>query len=276
VASAAQNELRRSYAAGLQAYLGDPNERTLRAAYELGREAVTRELDVLDLALVHHDALAGALRAADPDDLERVTRSAGDFLVDTLSSFEMIRRAYTEARDAAVLERRQASMLRQLSSLLADASLALDAGSLDEMLRLVAEQARELTRAACCFAALAGGDGPEVEAAAFDEDDAHAAAFAESADLRALAGLLHSPARAVRMSAGEVAAHPARRALDLHGAGWLGAPLTTLDERGIGWIQLLASADAEFTEIDEAVLAHLAQMTSATVERARMYSRSRS
>jgi hypothetical protein len=275
VASAAQNELRRSYAAGLQAYLGDPNERTLRAAYELGREAVTRELDVLDLALVHHDALAGALRAAGADDLERVTRSAGDFLVDTLSSFEMIRRAYTEARDAAALERRQASMLRQLSSLLADASLALDAGSLDEMLRLVAEQARELTRAACCVAALAGGDGPEVEAAAFDEDE-HAAAFAESADLRALAGVLHSAARTVRMSGGELAAHPATRDLDLRGAGWLGAPLTTLDERRIGWIQLLAGANAEFTEIDEAVLAHLAQMTSATVERARMYSRSRS
>jgi hypothetical protein len=272
VASAAQNELRRSYAAGLQAYLREPNERTLRAAYELGREAVTRELDVLDLALVHHEALAAALRAADPDDVERVIRSAGDFLAESLSAFEMIRRAYTEARDAAALERRQASMLRQLSSLLADASLALDAGSLDEMLRLVAEQARELTRAACCVAALGGSDGPEVEAASFDEDDEHAAAFVESADLHALSGVLQSPARAVRMSGDELAG----RHLDLRGAGWLAAPLTTLDERQIGWIQLLASAGAEFTEIDEAVLAHLAQMTSATVERARMYSRSRS
>jgi GAF domain/Phosphoserine phosphatase RsbU, N-terminal domain len=275
LASAAQNELRRSYAAGLQAYLRDPNERTLRAAYELGREAVTRELDVLDLALVHHEALAAALRAADPDDVEPVTRAAGDFLVDSLSAFEMIRRAYTEARDAAVLERRQASMLRQLSNLLADASLALDAGSLDEMLRLVAEQARELTRAACCVAALAGTDGPEVDAAAFDDDDEHAAAFAGSAGLPALAGF-PATGRAVRMSGDELAAHPASRHLDLRGAGWLAAPLTTLDERQIGWIQLLASEGAEFTEIDEALLAHLAQMTSATVERARMYSRSRS
>jgi hypothetical protein len=269
VASAAQNELRRSYAAGLQAYLRDPNERTLRAAYELGREAVTRELDVLDLALVHHEALAGALRAA--DEVDRVIRSAGDFLVESLSAFEMIRRAYTEARDAAALERRQTSMLRQLSSLLADASLALDAGSLDEMLRLVAEQARELTRAACCVAALAGTDGPEVEAASYDEDDEHAAAFAGSTGLPALAS-----DRAVRMSGDELAAHPATRRLNLRGAGWLAAPLTTLDERQIGWIQLLAGPGTEFTEIDEAVLAHLAQMTSATVERARMYSRSRS
>jgi GAF domain-containing protein len=70
-----------------------------------------------------------------------------------------------------------------------------------------------------------------------------------------------------------VAAHPDSRGLDLHGAGWLGAPLTTLDERQMGWIQLLAGPNADFTEIDEAVLAHLAQMTSATVERARTYSR---
>ena len=268
------SDLRRSYASGLQVYLRDPNERTLRAAYELGREAVTRELDVLDLALAHHEALATALRAADPDDLERLIRSAGDFLLDSLSAFEMIRRAYAEARDAAALERRQANMLRQLSNLLADASLALDtSGSLDEMLRLVAEQARELTRAACCVAALAGThDGAEIETAAFEEDDEQAAAFVRSADLHALARIVRSAARPVRMSRDELAAHPASRHVD-PGGGWLAAPLTTLDERQIGWIQLVGNADAEFTEIDEAVLAHLAQMTSATVERARMYSR---
>ena len=266
MASAAQNDLRRSYASGLQAYLGEPNERTLHAAYELGREAVTRELDVLDLALAHHEALATALRAADADDLERLIRCAGEFLLDSLSAFEMIRRAYAEAREAAVLERRQASMLRQLSNLLADASLALDtSGSLDEMLRLVAEQARELTRAAGCVAALT--DGPEIEAASFEEDDEHAATFARSPDLHLLARIVRSAARAVRMSRDELAA----RHLD-PGGGWLGVPLARLDGRQIGWIQLLAGAGTDFTDVDEAVLAHLAQMTSATVERARMYS----
>jgi hypothetical protein len=276
LASAAQNELRRSYATGLHAYLRQPDERTLRAAYELGREAVTRELDVLALALAHHEALAGALREAEPSDVEDLTRSAADFLLESLSAFEMIRRAYAEARDAAALERRQANMLRQLSNLLADASLALDtSGSLDEMLRLVAEQARELTRAACCVVAVVGSDGPEIEAATFEEDDEHATAFLRSADLDALARISRSAAGAVRMSRDELAAQPASRHVD-PGGGWLAAPLTTLDERQIGWIQLLARAGAEFSEVDEAVLAHLAQMTSATVERARMYSRSRS
>jgi Phosphoserine phosphatase RsbU, N-terminal domain/GAF domain len=272
---AARNELRRSYTSGFHAYLRDPNEHTLRAAYELGREAVTGGLGVLDLALVHHEALASALRAAEPGDAERIARSAADFLLDSLSAFEMVRQAYEEARDAAVLERRQASMLRQLSSLLADASLALDAsGSLEEMLRLVVEQARELTRAACCVAAIVGGSGAqEIEAAAYEDGDDRAASFVR-ADLSALARLAGSARGAARMSRDELARHPAWRDGD-PGGGWLAAVLTALDGRELGWIQLLGDRDAEFTEVDEAVLAHLAQMTSASVERVRLYDPSR-
>ncbi|HYZ76620.1 MAG TPA: phosphatase RsbU N-terminal domain-containing protein [Gaiellaceae bacterium] len=270
----AHDALRRSYPSALHAYLSEPNERTLHAAYELGREAVTRELGVLDLVLVHHEALAAALRTVDPENVDRLVRSAADFLLDSLSAFEMIRRAYAEARDAAALERRQAKMLRQLSSLLADASLALDtSGSLEEMLRLVAEQALELTQAGCCIAAVMGtSDSPEVEAAAYDSADEQVAAFARSADLPALARLVRSPDRALRMSREELAAHPASRNAHPPG-GWLAAALTTLDGRQIGWIQLLAHGDGDFTEVDEAVLAHLAQMTSATLERLRLYSR---
>jgi GAF domain/Phosphoserine phosphatase RsbU, N-terminal domain len=271
--SRAQNELRRSYASALQAYLRDTEERTLHAAYELGREAVSRELGVLDLALVHHEALAATLRGAEPKDVDRLVRSAADFLLDSLSAFEMIRRAYTEAREEAALERRQATLLRQLSNLLADTSLALDAsGSLDEMLRLVAEQALELTHASVCVAALAGtSDDPEVEAAAYAEPDDHESAFARSADVRALARLVRSAERPVRLSRRELAAHRASPDAGPPG-GWLAAPLATLDGRQIGWIQLFGGGDAEFGEIDEAVLAHLAQMTSATVERVRLYS----
>ena len=205
--TAAGNELRRSYASAFHAYLRDANERTLRAAYELGREALTRGLGVLDLALAHHEALASALRTAEPGEAEHVARSAADFLLDSLSAFEMVRRAYEEAREAAVHERRQASMLRQLSSLLADASLALDASdSLEEMVRLVAEQARELTRASCCVVALAGTSGrAEIEAVAYEEPHEHAAEFVRSADLAALAELVGSARRLARMSRDELA-----------------------------------------------------------------------
>jgi GAF domain-containing protein len=72
------------------------------------------------------------------------------------------------------------------------------------------------------------------------------------------------------MSRDELAAHRTSLRGDPPG-GWLAAPLATLDGRQIGWIQLFGGGDADFTEIDEAVLAHLAQMASATVERVRLY-----
>jgi hypothetical protein len=272
--SAARHELRRSYASAFQAYLYAPSERTLRTAYELGRQAVARELSVLDLALVHHESLASALRSARPDDLERLARLAADFLLEGLSAFEMIRRAYAEARDRAASERRQANMLRQLSNLLTDTSLTFDAsGSLEEVIRLVAEQARELTHASCCVVALSStGDGPTIEAAAYEEGDEAAAAFTHSADLPALARLIDPSRHSARMSRDDLVVHAGSRNADLV-AGWLGALLTTLDGREIGWIQLYGSPEAEFTELDEAVLAHVAQMTSATVERVWLYDR---
>ena len=225
--SAGANEFRIGYASAFGAYLDEPSERTLHAAYELGREAVRRELGILDLAAVHHEALVEALRrAGSEDDVERVARAAADFLLESLSAFEMLRRGFREAREAALLERRHASMLRQLSSLLADASLAFDAaGSLEEMLRLVAEQARELTGAASCAVVVDDGAG-RVEAASHRDED--------------------------RAGAPDAAAT-------------LTASLTTLDGRELGSIRVLNDHERDFTELDEAVLVHLAQMTSAAV-----------
>ena len=40
------------YVSALTDYLRDPSERSLRVAYELGREAVSRQLSMLDLAVV--------------------------------------------------------------------------------------------------------------------------------------------------------------------------------------------------------------------------------
>ena len=148
---------RAAYASALGDYLRDPGERSLRVAYELGREAVSRQLSVLDLAVAHQEALLSALAGASGSaETQDVTRAAGDFFLESLSSFEMVQRGFREAREAARLERRQTEMSRQLSTFLADASLALDASdSLEEMLRLVAEQARELVGADCCVATVA-------------------------------------------------------------------------------------------------------------------------
>ena len=233
--SAGDATFRVAYVEALRSHLDDPSEATLRTAYELGRDAVAGELSVLDVAAVHHDALAAAL-SNEPNaaGAEQITRAAADFYIESLSASEMVQRGFREAREAAHLERRHAALLRQLSSLLADASLAFDAsGSLEEMLRLVAEQARELTGAkrSRVVATVRGRSRPlEVTSS-------------------------------VNVEAEIVSNQPSV----------LSAPLTTLDGREFGVIEVVDPENGDFREVDEAVLVHVAQMASAAFERAQHY-----
>lgn len=224
---------RERYTPALAGHVHGPDEAALRTAYELGREAVSRELTVLDLAVVHHDALISVLHASAPVDCPAVTEAARDFFVESLSAFEMVRRGFHEAREAAVLEQRHAAILRQLSNFLADASLVLDsADSLEEMLQLIVEQARELLGARRCHARLRlDHETPElIEAASVSENGG-----AERTGDRINAAFV----------------------------GWNG--------RELGTIEVADKASGEFSDVDAAVLVHLAQMASAAVERARHY-----
>jgi hypothetical protein len=214
-----------------------PDEAALRAGYELGREAVSRDLTVLDLAVVHHEALISALGELPSSDRQAITDAAGAFFVESLSAFEMVRRGFREAHEAALLEQRQAAILRQLSNFLADASVALDAAaSLEEMLQLVVEQARELLDARRCQArvVVGGGNRQTIEASSESEDGA-----AISGDDR----------------------------LDASLVGW--------DGRELGRIEVFDKTNSEFSEVDAAILVHLAQMASAAVERAQLHERER-
>jgi hypothetical protein len=267
------------YASAFDGYVHDPGEAALSVAYELGRSAVRRGLSVLDLASVHHDPLArAAARARSGGDLDAVMGAGGAFFLEALSTFEMVRRVLQEARETADVERRQAAALRQLSSFLGDASIALDASSsLAEMLQLVAEHAREVLDADSCLVRLVV-DAQELEADAAAE---RAAAPARASDLSALFAAVDAPGGSLRMSAAEVTRQRALPTLGpkTHEAGsatgaggWLAARLRALDGRDIGLIQLSAPPGQEFSELDEAVLVQLAQMASAAVERAQLYS----
>ncbi|NUR76465.1 MAG: hypothetical protein HOQ28_09305, partial [Thermoleophilia bacterium] len=152
-----------AYLTALESYRAAATESALRVAYELGREAVARGLSVLDLAAVHHQALLRTLAGTTTGaEAERAAASASDFFLESLSAFEMVQRGFREAREAAHLEQRQTLMLRRLSSFLADTSLALGgSGALEEVLQLVAEQARELVGASWSLACLAvDGESP--------------------------------------------------------------------------------------------------------------------
>jgi hypothetical protein len=251
------------------------DEGALSAAYELGREAVGQDLSVLDLATAHHDVLLSALEhAASAGGPEAVTRAAADFFLESLSAFEMVQRGLREAREAAAVERRHAAILRRLSSFLADASLGLDAaGSVDEMLQLVAEHARELIGAEYCVARLKPADGPDrtLEAVAsvqeVPDDLVDASRFASLYDR------VRPPSGSLRMTGAELARHPTHEGEPHQPTprGWLAASLTALDGRDLGLIQLFDKRDADFSELDEAVLTQLAQMAAAAVERTQLY-----
>ena len=266
------------YLDSMRAYVRRPCESTLRPAYELGRDAVQRELSVLDLAIAHHDGLARALsdEPAAPEEQERLVRAAGDFFLEALSAFDMVQRGFREARDSALVERRHSAQLRQLSDFLADVSLAAGvSGSLDEMLRLVAEQARELIPAVCCIVAIGSEDNARIRVASFPEDSPRWQAFVRWVDLSHVGAMVRSAGRPIRLSAEEIAPYvgvPAggsTPALVL--GGWLAAQLTALDGRPIGSIHMMNRRDGRFSELDQAVLEHLAQLSSAAVERAGHY-----
>ena len=275
-------QFRTAYLSALADHIAERGESGLRAAYELGRDAVEGRLSVLDLAAVHHDGLIAALRrCADNGEIEGITQTAADFFLESLSAFEMIQRGFGEAREAAMLERRHAEILRQLSNLLADASLALGASeSLEEMLQLVAEQARELTNARYCLATAAfPAPGGVIEAASYaDAAAARWSALLESGSVSNIYSRRRSARGSVTMlreqlgqqpGVGERIAGDPDRALPSR----LSAPLTALDGREFGSIQLVDKPDGDFTELDEAVLVHLAQMAAAALERAGLYRR---
>ena len=220
-----------AYAAGLVAYAREGGEGRLHGAYELGREAIALRLSIVELARVHHSALEGAITDSRPADHVRVVQAGGDFLAEALSAFEIVHRGFEETRETAAVERRNAVIVRRLSALLADTSLAIDAeDALDEIIQLVAEGACELTRADGCIAVLRQ----------------------RTADGRTVA---------VSGSATE------------QSETTLVAPLTALDGRVLGALGLVYDGGELATELDEAVLAHLAQMAAAAVDRALLYQR---
>ena len=174
-----------------------------------------------------------------------------------------------------MVERRHATILRRLSTFLADASLGLDAAdSLDEMLHLVAEHAREVIGAEFCVAGLRLADGGErtLEAVAPEQG-----ARRDLVDASRLASLYHRispPSGSLRMTGTDLARQAPVEAGEPGKPtprGWLAASLTALDGRELGLIQLFDKRDADFSELDEAVLVQLAQMAAAAVERAQLY-----
>jgi GAF domain-containing protein len=225
----------RTYARALDQHVRRPAEATLREAYELGRAAIDLEISVLDIAIAHHTALRRLLPFVHPDDLDQFLAAAADFLAEALTASEMVRRGFLEIREAERQQRRHAAVIRRLSTLLADTSLVSHGReSIAEMLQLVVEHTRELTQAALCTARLEAGGRLNGMEAVSADDEARR--------LPADADLV--------------------------------IPLTSLDGSPLGTITLWSVNGCGFSELDEALALHLAQMASAALDRAQLHRRS--
>jgi hypothetical protein len=89
--------LRRDYAPPFLSYLAHHDEAGLRAAYELGRRAMSRGIGLLDLVRVHNEALAEVLPTARTvTEAADLAQAASVFLVEALASFEMAQRGFME------------------------------------------------------------------------------------------------------------------------------------------------------------------------------------
>jgi serine phosphatase RsbU (regulator of sigma subunit) len=136
---AATGALAERYVRAFSAYLADRDERSLGAAYDLGREAVANQLGVLAIAEAHHAALLAALDGGgDPSD---TVQAGGEFLRESLSLFESVHRGYHEVQEVARLEHAHVRQLRAL----ADASVAINSQlTVEEILQRTADTAREV------------------------------------------------------------------------------------------------------------------------------------
>jgi len=154
--SASPHELRTRYHEAFRAWLAHRGERELGAAYALGREAVSAELSVLDLAEVHHDAAGEALREeADPGRRAELLEAAGAFFGEALSTFEIAHRGYWEVQEVARLEHDHVMQLRAL----ADASVKINATlTTEEVLQLTVEAAQRVLGAQQATISSTSGD----------------------------------------------------------------------------------------------------------------------
>jgi serine phosphatase RsbU (regulator of sigma subunit) len=155
-ATRAPHELQERYQEAFHAWLAHRDERELGTAYALGREAVTSQLSVLELAEAHHRAAQDALRdEPDPARREELLAAAGVFFGEALSTFEIAHRGYREVQEVARLEHEHVMQLRAL----AEASVRINASpTTEEVLQLTVEAAQRVLGARRATISSTSGD----------------------------------------------------------------------------------------------------------------------
>ncbi len=84
------------YSVALAEDLFGGGEGSLERAYELGRQALANGVSILDLVLVHHQALAAILHETSPSEAAQIVNRSSGFLAESLTAYEMTHRGFRE------------------------------------------------------------------------------------------------------------------------------------------------------------------------------------
>lgn len=188
-----------------------------------------------------------------------------------------VRQYEREAAAAAAAAR--AVQVVQLRGL-ADAALAVSSRvDVDETLKILTERARQIID---CHMAISGLTthqdwGHALHAVSLSDKYSAWRAFAQKPDGSGVYRVVCETNRPMRLTQAQLESHPAWRgfgkAAGAHPPlrGWLAVPLIGADGRNIGLIQLSDKDAGEFTEADESILVHLAQLGAIAIEKIRSY-----
>jgi serine phosphatase RsbU (regulator of sigma subunit)/DNA-binding response OmpR family regulator len=228
----------------------------------------TSEIPIIFLTAYSIDAVE-AMRGFETGAVDYLTRPIDAWLlrskarvfVDLYQKTALLRRQREVL--ALRLDEHYATEARNLRKL-ADAAVAINSTrSLDDMLEVINDSAREVIGAREAETiVMTGGNQP---------------GRSRTADLSAISSLLWERKRPVRMTRTEI--EDALAARGLSGVeqdnpvfeGWLGVPLVGRTGRVLGLIQIADKIRGDFTDSDELVLLQLAQLAAVAIENAQRY-----
>jgi signal transduction histidine kinase/GAF domain-containing protein len=179
-------------------------------------------------------------------------------------------RLYRRSLDTLAAERQRSAVLRSL----AEASLQINSTlTIDSLLRIITDQARQIVAARQAYTTLLPGGDPNqsITCTSIEQGEEASLFSAERSEMFMLACSLNRPVRITADTQVNLAWRTVIKSREAARAGWLAAPLLTRDGRNLGLIQLSRKIHGEFTEDDEAILIHLAHMASVAVDNVRLY-----
>jgi light-regulated signal transduction histidine kinase (bacteriophytochrome) len=94
--SAVSRDMQQRYSQAFSSYLARPDEVALNQAYEFGRKALADGIGVLDIAVMHHNAVDAVIAGETAEERSVEIAKAAEFLAETLSPFEMSLRGYRD------------------------------------------------------------------------------------------------------------------------------------------------------------------------------------